>query len=60
MKRETAFQSYSLGKRAIVVGGGLGGVAAARALSGHFRQVVILDRDELPDGATPRPVYYPP
>ena len=55
MKRETAFQSYSLGKRAIVVGGGLGGLAAACALSGHFRQVVILDRDELPDGATPRP-----
>jgi 2-polyprenyl-6-methoxyphenol hydroxylase-like FAD-dependent oxidoreductase len=24
-------------------------------LSGRFRQVVILDRDELPDGATPRP-----
>src|SRR5215469_2699896 len=55
MKRETAFESYNLGKRAIVVGGGLGGLSAARALSGHFRQVVILDRDDLPDGATPRP-----
>jgi 2-polyprenyl-6-methoxyphenol hydroxylase-like FAD-dependent oxidoreductase len=55
MKRETAFESYNLGERAIVVGGGLGGLSAARALSGHFRQVVILDRDDLPDGATPRP-----
>jgi 2-polyprenyl-6-methoxyphenol hydroxylase-like FAD-dependent oxidoreductase len=44
-----------LGERAIVVGSGLGGLSAARALSGHFRQVVILDRDDLPNGATPRP-----
>jgi 2-polyprenyl-6-methoxyphenol hydroxylase-like FAD-dependent oxidoreductase len=55
MKRRTAFGSYNLGERAIVVGGGLGGLSAARALSGRFRQVVILDRDELPDAATPRP-----
>ena len=55
MKRGTAFGSYNLGERAIVVGGGLGGLSAARALSDRFRQVVILDRDELPGGATPRP-----
>ena len=55
MKRETAFESYILGQRAIVVGSGLGGLSAARALSGRFRQVVILDRDDLPDAATPRP-----
>ena len=55
MKRETAFESYILGQRAIVVGSGLGGLSAARALSGRFRQVVILDRDDLPDVATPRP-----
>ena len=55
MKRETAFESYNPGERAIVVGGGLGGLSAARALSGRFRQVVILDRDDLPDGATARP-----
>ncbi|HEY6331530.1 MAG TPA: FAD-dependent monooxygenase [Blastocatellia bacterium] len=55
MKRETASECYYLGERAIVVGGGLGGLSAARALSDRFRQVVILDRDELPDGATPRP-----
>jgi nucleoside-diphosphate-sugar epimerase len=30
-------------------------LSAARALSDRFRQVVILDRDQLPDDATPRP-----
>ena len=54
MRRETASKSYCLGERAVVVGGGVGGLSAARALSDRFRQVVILDRDELPDGATPR------
>jgi len=55
MRRKTASLSYYLGERAIVVGSGLGGLSAARALSDRFRQVVILDRDELPDDATPRP-----
>jgi hypothetical protein len=44
-----------LGERAIVVGGGLAGLSAARALSDRVRQVVILGCDELSDGATPRP-----
>jgi len=55
MRRETPSESYYLGERAVVVGGGLAGLSAARALSDRFRQVVILDRDQLPDGATPRP-----
>ena len=55
MRRETAPESYYLGERAIVVGSGLGGLSAARALSDRFREVVILDRDELPDDTTPRP-----
>jgi 2-polyprenyl-6-methoxyphenol hydroxylase-like FAD-dependent oxidoreductase len=55
MRRETVSKSNYLGERAIVVGGGLAGLSAARALSDRFRQVVILDRDELPDGANPRP-----
>jgi 2-polyprenyl-6-methoxyphenol hydroxylase-like FAD-dependent oxidoreductase len=54
MRRETGSESYYLGERAIVVGGGLGSLSAARVLSDRFHQVVILDRDELPDGATPR------
>src|SRR5271166_2230200 len=55
MKQKAASKSYYLGERVIVVGSGLGGLSAARALSDRFRQVVILDRDELPDDATPRP-----
>src|SRR5271165_5236370 len=55
MKQKAASKSYYLGERVIVVGSGLGGLSAARALSDRFRQVVILDRDELPDSATPRP-----
>jgi 2-polyprenyl-6-methoxyphenol hydroxylase-like FAD-dependent oxidoreductase len=54
MRRATASKSYHLGDRAIVVGSGLAGLSAARALSDRFRQVLILDRDELPNGATPR------
>jgi 2-polyprenyl-6-methoxyphenol hydroxylase-like FAD-dependent oxidoreductase len=52
---ESVSKGYYLGERAIVVGGGLAGLSAARALSDRFREVVILDRDELPDDATARP-----
>jgi 2-polyprenyl-6-methoxyphenol hydroxylase-like FAD-dependent oxidoreductase len=55
MRPETASKSFYLSERAIVVGGGIAGLSAARAMSDRFRQVVILDRDELPDGVTPRP-----
>jgi 2-polyprenyl-6-methoxyphenol hydroxylase-like FAD-dependent oxidoreductase len=55
MRKEAASKSYYLGERAIVVGGGIAGLSAARVLSDRFHQVVILDRDELPDNATPRP-----
>jgi 2-polyprenyl-6-methoxyphenol hydroxylase-like FAD-dependent oxidoreductase len=54
MTQEAVSKSFYLGDRAIVVGGGIAGLSAARVLSDRFRQVVILDRDELPDGATPR------
>ncbi|MGA7125319.1 MAG: FAD-dependent monooxygenase [Chthoniobacterales bacterium] len=55
MKRETVFKNHYLGERAVIVGSGIAGLSAARAVSDRFRQVVILDRDELPNGATPRP-----
>jgi 2-polyprenyl-6-methoxyphenol hydroxylase-like FAD-dependent oxidoreductase len=55
MRQETASKSHYLGERAIVVGGGIAGLSAARVLSDRFHQVVILDRDELPNNATPRP-----
>src|SRR6201988_4976838 len=55
MKREVAFKNSYLGERALVVGAGLGGLSAARALSDYFDEVMILDRDDLPDDAIPRP-----
>ena len=55
MKRKVTYQNSNLGKRAIVVGAGLGGLSVARVLSDYFDQVMILDRDELADDALPRP-----
>jgi flavin-dependent dehydrogenase len=55
MKREVTSRNYYLGQRAIVVGAGLAGLSAARVLSDYFDEVMILDRDELPDDATRRP-----
>jgi 2-polyprenyl-6-methoxyphenol hydroxylase-like FAD-dependent oxidoreductase len=43
------------GKQAVVIGAGIGGLVAARVLSDHFERVVVLERDELPQRATPRP-----
>jgi 2-polyprenyl-6-methoxyphenol hydroxylase-like FAD-dependent oxidoreductase len=40
-----------LGKTAIVVGAGIGGLSAAAALAGRFGEVLVLDRDTLPEGA---------
>ncbi len=39
----------SIGKRAVVIGAGMGGLAAAGALRSHFDEVVVLERDSLPD-----------
>ncbi len=40
-----------LGDRAIVVGAGVGGIFAAGALRSFFREVVVLEKDEVPQGA---------
>jgi 2-polyprenyl-6-methoxyphenol hydroxylase-like FAD-dependent oxidoreductase len=47
--------SHSLGKRAVVIGAGISGLTAAQVLADHFDEVVVLERDDLPSTATPRP-----
>ena len=44
----------ALGSKAIIVGAGIGGLAAAAALSNNFTAVEIIDRDSLPDQIAPR------
>jgi 2-polyprenyl-6-methoxyphenol hydroxylase-like FAD-dependent oxidoreductase len=40
---------------AVVIGGSIGGLLAARALASHFRRVTIVERDDLPHGPGFRP-----
>jgi 2-polyprenyl-6-methoxyphenol hydroxylase-like FAD-dependent oxidoreductase len=55
MEREETLKNSFLGQRSVVVGAGMGGLSAARVLADYFDEVIILDRDELPDDAIPRP-----
>lgn len=43
------------GRTAIVMGASMAGLWTARVLADHFDQVLVLDRDRLPDGPEPRP-----
>jgi len=43
-----------LGRRAIVIGAGVAGLAASVALAPCFEEVVVLERSALPDAAVPR------
>ncbi|RLU80449.1 pyridine nucleotide-disulfide oxidoreductase [Streptomyces griseocarneus] len=42
------------GSRAVVLGAGMAGMLAASVLARHVDEVVIVDRDRMPDGALPR------
>ncbi|MEV6236714.1 FAD-dependent monooxygenase [Lentzea sp. NPDC051838] len=44
-----------MGTSAIVIGAGLGGLSTARVLSDHVDQVLVLERDRLPQEAVARP-----
>ncbi len=43
-----------IGKDAVVIGAGMGGLAAAKAVAPYFERVIVLDRDGLPDAPAPR------
>lgn len=42
-------------EKAIVIGGGIAGLLTARVLSDHYHEVVIIERDELPEESITRP-----
>src|SRR5712692_8578514 len=46
--------SSPIGKRAVIVGAGMGGLTAASALADHFESVLVLERDALPADAIDR------
>jgi 2-polyprenyl-6-methoxyphenol hydroxylase-like FAD-dependent oxidoreductase len=41
-------------KQAAVIGAGMAGLAAAKAIEPHFEKVTVFDRDYLPDAGVPR------
>lgn len=43
-----------LGDRAVVLGGSIAGLLAARVLADHYAEVVVVERDELPAGVAHR------
>jgi 2-polyprenyl-6-methoxyphenol hydroxylase-like FAD-dependent oxidoreductase len=51
---EALMTSTLIGKRAVVVGAGMAGLPAARALADYFERVVVLERDALPPNAAHR------
>ncbi|MEV5976628.1 monooxygenase [Streptomyces sp. NPDC052114] len=44
----------AVGRHAVVIGGSMGGLVAARALSDRFERVTVVDRDALPDAPRTR------
>lgn len=48
MTRQTGGPAHG---RAVVIGGSMVGLAVARALSEHFREVIVIERDHYPRGA---------
>jgi 2-polyprenyl-6-methoxyphenol hydroxylase-like FAD-dependent oxidoreductase len=44
----------TIARRAVVVGSGVAGLFAARVLSDHFDEVVLIDRDDVPDSPQAR------
>jgi len=41
-------------KRAVVIGGGIAGMCAARVLADFYDRVIVIERDKYPEGAAER------
>ena len=54
MKTDEAANQTSAGTHAVVIGGSMAGLLAARVLADHFDRVTIVDRDRFPDEPAPR------
>src|SRR6202451_3896567 len=54
MKEEVTAMHDQSGERAVVLGGGMAGLLAARVLSDAYADVVVVDRDELTGTTGPR------
>lgn len=54
MDKQQSIQSGSGKQHAVVIGASMAGLLAARALSDHFEQVTIIERDQLTDDTEPR------
>lgn len=53
-RNSIAHASTNEGSHAIVIGGSLAGLLAARVLADHFECVTVIERDRLPDDPVPR------
>ncbi len=53
--RQQRQESSPDGRHAVVVGGSIGGMLAARVLADHFDRVTVVERDQLPEGSENRP-----
>src|SRR3954447_8721828 len=53
--RQQRQESSPDGRHAVVVGGSIGGMLAARVLADHFDRATIVERDQLPEGSENRP-----
>src|ERR1700681_4258452 len=53
-KQQRQESSEGNGRHAVVIGGSIGGMFAARALADHFDQVTVVERDVLPEGSENR------
>jgi 2-polyprenyl-6-methoxyphenol hydroxylase-like FAD-dependent oxidoreductase len=47
--KSSGYHDSPAGRHAIVIGGSMAGLLAARVLSRHFDQVTLIDRDQFPD-----------